>query len=327
MSAPRAVIADQLGPIGNFSLREYDPGPPGAREVRVAIKAAGVSFVDVLTAEGKYHVQPRLPFIPGSECAGVIEALGAEVFSLQVGQKVIATQFGGIFAEAANLRASNVFPCPATLSFEEAAVFPVSYITSWHALIDRGRLQSGESLLVLGAGGATGFAAVQIGKHQGARVVAAATSEAKRQLALAGGADAAVDPNSPQWREAVSAANHGRPLDVVFDPVGGDATEAAFRTLGWDGRHLIVGFPAGIAAVRTNLPLLKASSLIGVNLRQFGERFPERAEANRQQVYALCAAGKFKPVIAERYALEQFAAAMQAAAAGRSAGRIVLSMR
>jgi NADPH:quinone reductase len=326
-SQPRAVIAEQLGPIANFSLRDYDPGPPGPQEVRIAVKAAGVSFVDVLTAEGKYHVQPAVPFIPGSEFSGVIAQLGAEVTSLVVGQSVIGTRFGGIFADAINLRASNVWPSPAGMSFEEAAVFPVSYTTSWHALVDRGRLRAGETLLVLGAAGATGFAAVQIGKHLGARVIASASSEAKRQVALAGGADAVVDTQSAHWREDVAAANGGKPIDVIYDPVGGSATETAFRTLGYDGRQLIVGFPAGIASVRTNLPLLKASSLTGVNLRQFGERFPAQAEANRRQVYALAGEGRFRPVVTARYALAEFAVAMEAAYAGRTAGRIVLLMR
>jgi NADPH:quinone reductase len=319
-------MADVLCPSANFSLRDHDPGPPGPQEVRIAVRAAGVSFVDVLTAEGKHHVQPAVPFIPGSEFSGIIEQLGAAVTGLAVGDAVIGTRFGGIFADVLNLRASNVWPSPAGMSFEEAAVFPVSYTTSWHALIDRGRLRAGETLLILGAAGATGFAAVQFGKDLGARVIASASGAAKRQAALAGGADAVVDSHAAHWREDVAAANNGKPIDVVYDPVGGSATDTAFRTLGYDGRHLIVGFPAGIASVRTNLPLLKASSLTGVNLRQFGERFPEHAEANRRQVYALAGAGHFRPVVAARFPLEAFAAAMEAAYSGRSAGRIVLLM-
>ena len=246
---PRAVIADQLGPLENYTLRAYDPGPPKPGQIRIAVRAAGVSFVDVLTAEGKYHVTPPTPFIPGSECAGLIAAVGAEVRQFSVGQRVVATGFGGIFAEVTNLNARSVWPMPQNMSFEEAAVFPVSYTTVWHALVDRGRLQAGEALLVLGAGGATGYAAVQIGKHLGARVIASASSEAKRQLALAGGADAAVNARSESWREDSKSANGGKPFDVVFDPVGGEATEAAFRTLGWNGRHLIVGFPGGISSL------------------------------------------------------------------------------
>jgi NADPH2:quinone reductase len=322
----RAVIADQLGPVANFALRAYDPGPPKPTQVRIAVRAAGVSFVDVLTAEGKYHVTPPTPFIPGSECAGLVAAVGAEVRQFAVGQRVVATGFGGIFAEEVNLNARSVWPMPENLSFEEAAVFQVSYTTVWHALVDRGRLQPGETLLVLGAGGATGYAAVQIGKHLGARVIASASSEAKRRMALTGGADAAVNARSESWRDDLKTANGGKPVDVVFDPVGGPATEAAFRTLGWNGRHLIVGFPGGIASLRTNLPLLKGSSLIGVNLRQFGEVELQRAEANRDKVFALAAQGLFRPVVAQCFSLEQFAEAMAAAASGHDAGRIVLAV-
>ncbi|HTV96074.1 MAG TPA: NADPH:quinone oxidoreductase family protein [Steroidobacteraceae bacterium] len=323
---PRAVIADALGPIASYALRAHDPGPPGPTQVKIAVKAAGVSFVDVLTAEGRYHVAPPTPFIPGSECAGIVAATGAQVKAFAVGQPVVATGFGGIFAETVNLPARSIWPMPANQTFAQAAVFPVSYTTAWHALIDRGSLRAGETLLVLGAGGASGYAAVQIGKHLGARVIASASSEAKRRMALAGGADAAVNARSESWREDLKKATGGRPFDVIFDPVGGESTEAAFRTLGWNGRHLIIGFPGGIAALRTNLPLLKGASLIGVNLRQFGEVDLGRAEANRGLVFALAARGVLMPVVAERFSLEQFAAAMAAAAAGRSAGRIVLTI-
>ena len=323
---PRAVMADQLGALANYALRAYDPGPPKPGQISIVVKAAGVSFVDVLTAEGKYHVAPPTPFIPGSECAGLIAAVGAEVKQFSVGQRVVATGFGGIFAEVTNLNARSVWPMPDNMSFEEAAVFPVSYTTVWHALVDRGRLQAGETLLVLGAGGATGYAAVQIGKHLGARVIASASSDAKRQLALAGGADAAVNARSESWREDLKSATGGKPFDVVFDPVGGEATEAAFRTLGWNGRHLIVGFPGGIASLRTNLPLLKGASLIGVNLRQFGEVDLQRADANREKVFALATQGLFRPVVAQSFPLERFAEAMAAAASGDGAGRIVIAI-
>ena len=323
---PRAVIAEQLGAVANYQLRAYDPGAPKPNQIRIAVRAAGVSFVDVLTAEGKYHVNPPTPFIPGSECAGLIAATGAEVKQFVVGQRVVATGFGGIFADVVNVNERSVWPMPENLSFEEAAVFPVSYTTVWHALVDRGRLQPGETLLVLGAGGATGYAAVQIGKHLGARVVASASSDAKRRLALSGGADAAVNARSDTWREDLKSASGGKPVDVIFDPVGGEVTEAAFRTLGWNGRHLVVGFPGGIASLRTNLPLLKGASLIGVNLRQFGEVDLQRAESNRDKVFTLATQGLVRPVVAQSYSLERFAEAMAAAASGDAAGRIVLTL-
>lgn len=323
---PQAVIADRFGPPEVYALREHEPGPPGPGEVRVAIRAAGISFVDVLTAAGEYQVKPPLPFVPGSECAGVVEALGEGVTGLAPGDPVMGSGWGGVFAEATNLRAAGLRPIPAGLSFAEAAVLPVSYQTALYALAGRAQLKAGEILLVLGAGGATGYAAVQLGKHLGARVIASASSEAKRGLALAGGADLSIDARAEDWRDQVKAATGGKGADVVFDPVGGEATEPAFRSLGWNGRHLIVGFPGGIAALRTNLPLLKGASLVGVDIRQFGIFEPEKAAANRDAVLELAAAGAIRPAINRRFKLAQFAEAMQLAAAGSEAGRIVLEM-
>lgn len=323
---PRAVVADELGPPDNYRLVDHDPGPPSATQVSISIKAAGISFVDVLTASGGYQVKPPVPFVPGSECAGVVTAVGAEVKGLAVGDKVVASGWGGMFADVVNLPARTVRKMPEALSFAEAAVFPVSYATAWHALVDRGQLKAGETLLVLGAGGATGYAAVQIGEQLGARVIGSASSDSKRALATAGGADVVIDTRGDDWREQVKAANDGKGVDVVFDPVGGEATDPAFRSLAWNGRHLVIGFPGGIAALRTNLPLLKGASLIGVDVRQFGIFEPEKSEANRDTVFALAAEGKLKPAIARSYPLEGFRAAMEDAAAGKSAGRIVLVM-
>lgn len=325
MGPPRAVIADALGPIETYSLRPYDPGPPGPTDVRIRVKAAGVSFVDVLVAEGRYQARPPVPFIPGSECAGVVEAVGDKVDHISVGEAVVATGWSGMFADIVNAPAQSVWPAPARLSAETAAVVAVSYMTAWHALLDRGRLAAGETLLVLGAGGATGFAAVQIGAWLGAQVIASASSDAKRASARSGGAHAAVDSGSPGWAEAVKAASGGKGVDVVFDPVGGEATERAFRRLGWNGRHLVVGFPAGVTALPTNLPLLKSASLVGVNLADLAVRAPELARANQARVLGLAAEGVFKPVVAKTYPLDQFALAMADAARGDRAGRIVLT--
>lgn len=323
---PRAVVAEQFGPPESYALRELPPKPLGPDQVRIALRAAGISYVDVLTAAGNYQVKPPLPFVPGSEAAGIVTEVGGEVAGLAPGDAVVGSGWGGMFADETVLPARAVKPIPPGMDFATAAVFPVSYATAWHALVDRGQVRAGETVLVLGAGGATGYAAVQVARHLGARVIASASSEAKRALALAGGADASVEAGSEGWREAVRAANGGAPVDVVFDPVGGEATDPAFRALGWGGRHLVIGFPAGIAALRTNLPLLKGASLVGVDIRQFGEREPARAAANRETVFALGGAGVFKPAIARTYPLERFAEAMSEAAKGITAGRIVLTM-
>ena len=323
---PRAVIGHQFGPPESFRLEEFEPGAPAAGQLRVAIKAAGISFVDVLTARGEYQFKPPLPFIPGSEYAGVVEALGDGVTDFTIGDRVFGSGMGGIFAEAGLFNASNVSRIPDGMDFVSAAVFPVNYLTAYHALADRARAQSGETLLVLGAAGGTGFAAVQVGKQLGLRVVASASSAAKRDLARTGGAVAVVESGAADWRQQVSQANDGKPVDIVFDPVGGAATELAFRTLGYDGRHLVIGFPAGIPALRTNLALLKCASLVGVQIRGLALDRPAEAEANRQRVMALAERGVFHPAIARRYPIEQYAAAMDEAFAGKVAGRIVLTM-
>jgi NADPH2:quinone reductase len=322
----RAVMARTLGPVTNYSLIDHDPGAPGPGQVRVRVKAAGVSFADILTATGRYQARPAVPFVPGSECAGIVEALGEGVTHVSVGQKIVATGWHGMFAEVAVIPAATVLPLPEGLSFAEGAVLLVSYATVFHALVDRAHLQSGESLLVMGAGGATGLAAVALGRHLGAHVIASASSAEKRDLALTTGAHAAVDACSPTWREDVKAANAGKPLDIVFDPIGGPATEPAFRSLGWGGRHLVVGFPGGIPALPTNLALLKGASLVGVYIGGLAQADPARAHANHAKVLELAAAGIFRPAIATTYPLESFAQAMEQAEKGESAGRIVLLM-
>jgi NADPH:quinone reductase len=323
---PRAVITDSFGPPENYRLIDHDPGPPKPNQVRIAIKATGISYVDVLTAAGQYQVKPPLPYIPGSECAGIIAAVGSGVTGLTIGMRVSGSGWGGLFADVANLPARSVRQIPDAMPFDEAAVFPVSYATAWHALVDRAQIKPGETLLVLGAGGATGLAAIQVAKHLGARVIGSASSGDKRALASDSGADAVIDARSVTWRDDVKAANGGKPVDVVFDSIGGAVTDPAFRSLAWGGRHLVIGFPAGMTALKTNLPLLKGAALIGVDIRQFGEFEPDKSEANRRCIFALAAKGVFKPPIAKRYPLAQFRQAMDEAAAGTTAGRIMLMM-
>ena len=322
----RAVIADQFGPPESYELRAYDPGPPGERQVRVAIKFAGISYVDVLTAMGKYQFKPPLPYIPGSEASGIVEAIGPGVNNLAVGDRVMCGGMGGQFAEVNNYRAAVVTKVPEGMSLETASVFSVNYGTAHHALVDRARAKAGESLLVLGAAGGTGFAAVQVGKYLGLSVIASASSPEKRAAAVAGGADAVVETGAEDWRDQVKAANGGKPIDIVFDPVGGDATELSFRTLGYDGRHLVVGFVAGLTKLPTNLPLLKCASLVGVQMLGQSTNRPAEAEANRRRTLEIGGTGVFAPAIAERYPIEDYAAAMHAAFSGKAAGRIVLTM-
>lgn len=319
------VLSDTLGPPCNYRLVERDFGPLEAGRVRIAVKAVGVSHADLLLAGGRYQVVPSVPYIPGTECAGIVEALGEGVAGIEPGMHVVARGIGGLFAEHADVIAKSVSIIPESIDFNEAAVLVLSYATAWHALHQRAMLRDVETLVVLGAAGATGLAAIQVGKQLGAQVIASASSEAKRELALRAGADAVVDSGSETWREDLKAANSGKPVDVVFDPVGGRATEPAFRSLAWGGRHLVVGFVDGMTALRTNLALLKGSALVGVDIRQFEILEPEAFASNLSKIFALAAKGTFRPAIAERFPITQFAKAMEAVAAGTSAGRIIIN--
>jgi len=323
----QAVVVDKFEGLDSISLKAHDPGAPGAGEVRVRIVVAGVSYVDVLVAEGLYQLRPPLPFVPGSEFAGVIEAVGDGVDPARIGERVMATAFGLAFAEAAVIPAASAALVPADMDFTTASVFRVSYITAYYALVRRGLLQADESVLVLGAGGAIGVAAVQIAKAFGARVIGSASSEEKRTVAMEAGADAVVDTRSDNWRDAVKAANDGKPVDIVVDPVGGALTEPAFRSLAWNGRHLVIGFASGdIARLPVNLPLLKGAALIGVDARQFGIKEPDSVREDFKALMALHARGALRPHIARTYPLARFKEAMGDAKGGAMAGRIVLTM-
>jgi len=321
----RAVVARAFGPPESLSVEVLPLPQPGRGQVRIAIRAAGVSFVDALIASGGYQLKPPLPFVPGSEFAGVVDAVGEGVETLQAGARVAVSAFGGALAEAAVVPVGACVPIPARMSFETASIFRVSYATAYHGLVDRGRLQAGETVLVLGAGGAIGAACVQVAKALGAHVIASASSEDKRDLAREMGADEAVDSRAGDWREQIKALTGGQGVDVVVDPVGGEASEAAVRALAWEGRHLVMGFVGGIAKIPANLPLLKGAAIVGVDVRQFGERQPERAARNVEALFDLYAKGALEPRVAQRFPLDRFAEALTAAKEGAAAGRIVIA--
>jgi NADPH2:quinone reductase len=318
-------------------VRSYDPfqaeivlrdiPSPGPDALRIRVHAAGVSFVDALTARGQYQIKPELPYIPGSECAGVVEAVGAHVRNFRPGQRVCALSSNGVYAERLCVEAAAVAPLPASMSFAGGAIIRVAHGTALYALAQRGRLAAAERLLVLGAGGATGLAAIEIGKALGAYVIAAASSEAKRAACRNAGADAVVGSDPAGLRGALKDLLGDASLDVVFDPVGGPLTEAAFRCLGWNGRHLVIGFASGaITSLKANLALLKGSALVGVNLGQFVSREPEAAAANLARIMQLYEAGRLRPRIARILPLAQSLEAFDLAASGAASGRIVLEM-
>jgi NADPH2:quinone reductase len=322
----KALVCKELGPTDRLVVEELPDPVPGEREVVIRAHAAGVNFPDGLIVQGKYQVKPPLPFIPGGECAGVVEAVGAEVSHLRPGMRVISFGSHGAFAEKVRAPASGVLPMPADLDFVTASAFVFVYGTSIHALVDRAGLKAGETLLVLGAAGGVGLAAIEIGKALGARVIAAASSPAKLAVCAAHGADELIDYTADDLRARLKALAPRGP-DVIYDPVGGAYSEAAFRSIGWRGRHLVVGFAAGdIPAIPLNLTLLKGASLVGVFWGDHARREPSRVVTDLVQLVGWLRAGTLRPEVTERYQLERAPEAIQALRDRRATGKLVITM-
>ena len=264
----KAIQADRIDSLADYAMVDIAAPSPKAGQVRLRVAAVGVGYVDALVALGRYQVKPPTPHIPGSELAGVIDAVGEGVAGLVVGDRVLAMG-GRAFAEQAIAPAAMTFVLPASLSFEQGAALPLNHLTALHGLADRGALAAEETLLVLGAAGGVGAAAIQVGKALGARVIAAASTAEKRDYASSLGADAVLDTAPEGWRDRLKAVLGGAPLKVVFDPVCGPLFEPVFSSLGWGGRHLLVGFVGGIPALGANLTLMKGAALVGVDVRQF----------------------------------------------------------
>lgn len=324
----RAVVGTELGGPEAYELTEVPRRAPEAGEVEIAIEVAGMGYVDALIASGGYQVKPPPPYCPSLEFAGRIARLGEGVADLEVGQRVAAAAFGGGLAEYAAVPAASAAAIPDALDAGAAAGFITNYMTAWHGLVDRAGLRSGETVLVLGAAGGVGVAAVQVARLAGARVIAGASTEEKRRWALEQGAHDAVDYMDPEWRKALKILTGGRGVDVVFDPVGGDLLEPAFRSLAWRGRHLVVGFTGGpIPALPVNLALLKGAALMGVDLRQFQSVHEARAAAGmRERLFAAVARGDLQPPVGARYAFEDFRAAMAQALSRDGLGKTVVAI-
>jgi NADPH2:quinone reductase len=311
-----------------WRLEDAPTPQPAPDEVQVRVAATAISFVDLLFARGGYQVRPPLPTIPGTEFAGVVTACGASVGPrLAIGQPVTGTVFGGAWAEFACALATDVAPLPANADLHTASTLPITGATAVYALQQRGHLQPGETVLVLGATGGVGLAAVQVARALGATVIAGARGDRKRAMLTEAGAHHVVDTGAADWRAAVQAvAPQG--IDVVVDPVGGPLTDTAFRTLRWGGRHLVVGFAEGaIPSLRSNLPLLKGASLVGVDIRQYREREALRAQANLDATVALFAQGALRPRVAQVLPVKDWAAAIAAAEDRGTAGRVVMDWR
>lgn len=322
----RAVICKQFGPIESVVVEEYDLPPPQSGHVRVRIEAAGVNFPDTLMVQGKYQVKPELPFVPGAELAGVVEAVGDGVTDFAPGMKVIGMVGQGAFADVANVRAARLLQRPSGMDAATAAGFSMTYGTSMHALKQRAKLQPGETLLVLGASGGVGLAAVELGKAMGATVIAAASSDQKLAVAKDAGADHLINYSTGSLKDAVKELTSGKGVDVVYDPVGGDLLEEAVRATAWEGRILIVGFASGtIPRVPANLMLLKGSSLVGVFYGTFRDRDPAANRANFSTMFEWFEEGKLKPLISQTMELEKVVDAFNILTGRGAIGKIVLT--
>lgn len=320
------VSGTALNSISDYAIVEGAAPLAGPGQVQIRVAACGIGYVDVLVALGGYQVKPSLPHTPGQEIAGTVSAVGDGVSGLSVGDRVMAAAEAG-FAEYAVAGRDNVFRIPDKLAFASAASLRLNYLTALHGLRDRANLQKGERLLVLGAAGGVGIAAVQIGKLLGAEVIAVASTGEKRAFAREGGADRVLDSTVEGWRERLKEACDGGGPDVVFDPLCGPLFEPAFRSLSWRGRHLVVGFVGGeIPRLRVNLPLMKGAALVGVDVRQFVLFERDKATAEIQELIAWTDQGRLSPAVGRRFGFSDFAEAMRHAHSGRGMGKTVLEI-
>jgi NADPH2:quinone reductase len=322
----KAVLCKKYGPPDTLVVEEVPSPRPGKGQVVVSVKAAGVNFPDTLIIQGKYQFKPEPPFSPGGEVAGVVKEVGEGVSGVMPGDRVIASSTWGGFAEEIVVDAERLVPLPAGMDYVPAAAFILTYGTSYHALKDRARLQTGESLLVLGASGGVGLAAVQLGKAMGARVIAAASSDEKLQVCKANGADELINYASEDLRVRVKAITQGRGIDVVYDPVGGPYSEPALRDMARNGRFLVVGFAAGdIPKIPLNLALLKGCAIVGVFWGAFTRNEVERNRRNNEELMRLYLQGKVAPHIHATYPLERAAEALNEVLYKRVSGKVVLT--
>lgn len=323
----RAIVCETYGLPVSLQLKNLPTPVVGEKQVLVQVKACSVNFPDTLIIQGKYQFKPPLPFTPGSDIAGVVLAVGEKVKHLQIGQEVFGFTMLGGFAEEVAVDAKNLFPKPPGMDFATAASFMMAYGTSFHALKDRADLQEGETLLILGASGGVGLAAVELGKRMGARVIAAASSKEKLALCAQYGADEFLNYNEEDLKIRVKELTDGNGADVVYDPVGGDYSEAALRATNWKGRYLVVGFAAGkIPKIPLNLALLKGCQIVGVFWGQFAMREPQVNLQNAMQLMQWQQAGELQPHIDKIYSLEDTPLALNSMMRREVKGKVIISM-
>lgn len=321
----RAVRCNRFGPPSELAVEDLPSPTPGAREVVVQVKAAGINYPDSLIIQNKYQLKPPLPFTPGGEFAGIVTRIGPGVERFAVGQPVIGFAAWGAFAQEAVAAVDSVFAMPEDLPFEVAGSFLMTYGTAWHALKDRGCLAEGETVLVLGAAGGIGTASVELAKALGARVIAAASSREKLAACAEHGADEGIDYEREDLRERLKALTGGRGIDVVCDPVGGRFSEPALRSTAWRGRYLVVGFAGGeIPRIPMNLPLLKGSSIVGVFWGDFLRRERLAVEADVRDLVVLYRQGRIRPLISRCYSLDQVPRALEEIVQRKAIGKWVM---
>lgn len=321
----RSLICEKFDQPEALTVQEQPDPTPGPGEVVIEVKAAGVNYPDALMVMGQYQVKPPFPFVPGAEAAGVVVSVGEGVKHVQVGQRVVAFTGTGAFASHLKANAKVVMPLPDGLSFEVAAGLPLAYGTSMYAIINRAQLQAGETMLVLGASGGVGLAAVMIGKALGAKVIAGVSTPEKAEVASQHGADEVILYSSEDLRERLKVLTDGKGPNVIFDPVGDKWAEPAFRSIAWEGRYLVIGFAGGeIPKLPLNLPLLKGASIVGVFWGEFATRNPAGNAANLGQLATWIAEGKVRPLISATYSLADGPKAMRDLLERRVTGKVVI---
>jgi NADPH2:quinone reductase len=324
--AMKALLCKSYGLPDTLVYEDTADPVPGPGQVVVDMKAAGVNFPDVLIIQNKYQFKPALPFSPGSEMAGIVSAVGEGVTHVKVGDHVIGSCGHGAFAEKVLVPAAKTIPMPAGLPFDVAAAFTLTYGTSYHALKDRAALKAGETVLVLGAAGGVGLAAIEIAKAMGATVIAAASTDEKLAVCKDHGADSLINYATEDLRERLKALTNGKGPDVIYDPVGGQYAEPAFRSIAWRGRYLVVGFANGeIPRLPFNLALLKGAAIVGVFWGQFVATEPKNFQADLKEMFALVAQGKLRPHISGEYPLAQGARALNDMMNRKVMGKVVIT--
>lgn len=323
----RAILCKEYGPADSLVIEDVPSPQAKGSGVKIKVRAAGLNFPDTLIIEGKYQIKPEMPFSPGGEMAGEVLEVGEKVTRFKAGDRVMGLTGFGAFAEEIVVAEDNLLPIPEGMSDEEAAAFTMVYGTSYHALKQRANIQPGESLLVLGASGGVGLATVELGKAMGAHVIAAASSPEKLAVAKEAGADELLNYSEEPLKDTVKKMTNNKGVDVIYDPVGGDFTEQALRTMAWNGRHLIIGFAAGdIPKIPANLPLLKSCAVVGVFWGAFTRQEPDVSLQNMKDLMGLYAQGKIKPRVSEVFAFEDYVQALNALTGRRATGKVVLKV-